>query len=373
MGHGLKANIPRGSTSVTRSRDVALIRRLCGLQLPGETLAQSLLPALRRLVPSHSGGVFWVDDNGEITNLYAERLLPPAVMADYYERHHRRASEGFASAFKRRVNDADPVSTRSFSRGEQSSEYFSEVMRKLDAYHILYAVLRAGARPYGQLSLYRGRTDAPYTKKDVEALRSVLHYVSAGLGRQLREDASDAEAESTVVEEHLGVVAHDGSLVSAPESWVVALRLAAAPEVSPRSASHEPADLEAFLNAIWVRMHNGARGQLQFEHRNMRGRFAIHAFRLPDIGGARPDQLGVLIRREEPKTVTLLRGLSGSELSPQQREVALLLAQGLSNREIAEKLGLSLNTAHYHVKQVYARLQVNAREDVGKKLMHSKP
>jgi len=56
-------------------------------------------------------------------------------------------------------------------------------------------------------------------------------------------------------------------------------------------------------------------------------------------------------------------------LSSQQREVALLLAAGKSNREIGEELGLTFNTASYHVKQVYARLEVNERAAVAQKLL----
>jgi DNA-binding NarL/FixJ family response regulator len=56
-------------------------------------------------------------------------------------------------------------------------------------------------------------------------------------------------------------------------------------------------------------------------------------------------------------------------LSPQQREVALLIVAGKSNREIADELGLTFNTASSHVKQVYARLEVNERSAVAKKLL----
>ena len=44
----------------------------------------SLLPSLRELVPSDSAGFFWVDARGEMSNLYAERMLPADVMALYF-------------------------------------------------------------------------------------------------------------------------------------------------------------------------------------------------------------------------------------------------------------------------------------------------
>jgi hypothetical protein len=104
-----------------RARDIAFIRKLCSLGLPAPTLAQSLLPALRDLIGAHSGAVFWVDDKGEMQELYAERMLPPEAMARYYERHYATRSAGFASAFRQRALDAVPVSLHSFDAEEQAS------------------------------------------------------------------------------------------------------------------------------------------------------------------------------------------------------------------------------------------------------------
>ncbi|MET0441850.1 MAG: helix-turn-helix transcriptional regulator, partial [Casimicrobiaceae bacterium] len=64
------------------------------------------------------------------------------------------------------------------------------------------------------------------------------------------------------------------------------------------------------------------------------------------------------------------QAMHGLALSPQQKEVGLLLAQGKSNPEIAGALGVTLNTANYHVKQVFARLQVHHRDDVADVLLH---
>jgi len=76
-----------------------------------------------------------------------------------------------------------------------------------------------------------------------------------------------------------------------------------------------------------------------------------------------------LKRREKPRSLSLVQGSRIAALSPQQREVALLIAAGKSNREIADELGLSFNTASSHVKQVYARLDVNERSAVAQKLL----
>jgi DNA-binding CsgD family transcriptional regulator len=85
---------------------------------------------------------------------------------------------------------------------------------------------------------------------------------------------------------------------------------------------------------------------------------------MADVAGRRADHVGLLIGRSEPHALALVRGTGASGLSPQQREVALLVAGGKSNQEIARALSLSLNTASYHVKQVFARLKVHNRKDV---------
>jgi len=52
-----------------------------------------------------------------------------------------------------------------------------------------------------------------------------------------------------------------------------------------------------------------------------------------------------------------------ADLTPRQREVLDLIAAGLTNAEIGERLGISLDGAKWHVSEVLSRLQVERRED----------
>ena len=350
---------------MTRKRQLALIRKLCGLGLPAQTLAPSLLPALRMLIPAHSAAVFWVDERFEMTGLYAERLLPPAAMAAYYEKHYQDAASGFPKPFRARAAAADPVSARKLSKADQASDYFREVLSRLDAYQILYGVLRDGTRPVGQISFYRGARDPEFGPRDKEMLRGLLRYISLGLRPQPSPARPLAQAEA--VEEWLGIVAKDGTSISAPPNWSRLVRLLAMEKVVPRTAHEELRIVKEFLRHIGASL-DGPDGkpvdQVDAQHDSSWGRFRIRAFRLPDTEGRRRDQVGLLIGRWEPRALALARGTGASSLSPQQREVALLLADGKSNREIASMLGLRLNTASYHVKHVFARLKVHDRDEI---------
>ncbi|SDK27597.1 ATP-binding protein [Streptomyces indicus] len=55
-------------------------------------------------------------------------------------------------------------------------------------------------------------------------------------------------------------------------------------------------------------------------------------------------------------------------LTPREREVAQLVAQGLSNREIAEHLVLSKRTIDVHVEHILAKLGVGSRQDIAARL-----
>jgi two-component system nitrate/nitrite response regulator NarL len=54
---------------------------------------------------------------------------------------------------------------------------------------------------------------------------------------------------------------------------------------------------------------------------------------------------------------------TGIALSEREREVLVLLARGLSNRQIAEELRLSAETVKTHVVRLYRRLGVSTRTD----------
>jgi len=52
-------------------------------------------------------------------------------------------------------------------------------------------------------------------------------------------------------------------------------------------------------------------------------------------------------------------------LTERQREVADLVAQGLTNAEIGDRLGISLDGAKYHVSELLVRLNLERREQIG--------
>ena len=65
---------------------------------------------------------------------------------------------------------------------------------------------------------------------------------------------------------------------------------------------------------------------------------------------------GETTRRRDPSTAT--------ELTPQERQVAGLVAQGMSNREVATQLFLSPRTIDFHLRNVFAKAGVSSRTEL---------
>jgi DNA-binding CsgD family transcriptional regulator len=52
------------------------------------------------------------------------------------------------------------------------------------------------------------------------------------------------------------------------------------------------------------------------------------------------------------------------ELTDRERDVALLVAQGMSNREVAEQLHISRKAVEYHLGNIYGKLAITSRREL---------
>ena len=91
------------------------------------------------------------------------------------------------------------------------------------------------------------------------------------------------------------------------------------------------------------------------------------AILLADIPGVRLAAAGEVadVVLVAPDRVTDLSAPADQDtaLTPREREVLALLAEGASNKEIARRLGISVHTAKFHVGSVIDKLDATGRTD----------
>ena len=94
----------------------------------------------------------------------------------------------------------------------------------------------------------------------------------------------------------------------------------------------------------------------------VRLRAALAAFRalgaVPWAGRAEAElrAAGEAVRRRDPAAV--------EQLTPQERQIAGLVTQGLTNRDIAAQLYLSPRTIDYHLRKVFTKLGIGSRTEL---------
>ncbi|MPY34219.1 helix-turn-helix transcriptional regulator [Streptomyces adustus] len=89
---------------------------------------------------------------------------------------------------------------------------------------------------------------------------------------------------------------------------------------------------------------------------------AARAHRAPGAARTSRTRAAALARRCQGARTPALSGLALGELTARQRQIVTLAAAGLSNREIAEQLTLSIRTVGNHLYGAYARLGAGDRD-----------
>jgi DNA-binding NarL/FixJ family response regulator len=116
------------------------------------------------------------------------------------------------------------------------------------------------------------------------------------------------------------------------------------------SAQHRPRVMQRALSAkaaAYVVKDTSPAMMLEIVHTIARGDYY-----------ADPRLAGAMLRRRSTRTS------EANELSSREFEIVRLIADGLSNREIGNRLSLSEKTVKNHVSHILAKLKVNARSGV---------
>jgi DNA-binding CsgD family transcriptional regulator len=109
------------------------------------------------------------------------------------------------------------------------------------------------------------------------------------------------------------------------------------------------------------RRHVDAREQLRVAH-GLFTEFGMEGF--AERARVELRATGEHARKRDPET-------SDDDLTPQEAEISRLVAQGMTNVEIAAQLFISPSTVEYHLRKVFRKLDLRSRTQLARHVLES--
>jgi DNA-binding CsgD family transcriptional regulator len=356
------------------SKDIAYLRQLCCLGLSKEIVITEFLRAVRLVIPSENNVCttlkppFILDnhilgfDVSEMANLPLEPMayfLTPECMT--------RSAAWFAQ----HPVFTDPSTI--WGRDYYSSDPYNLIWRKLEQHHFLYAPVYQYGKPVALLGLFRPKQHSPFNHHEQALLPQLTPYISHALGT----DNSKTILYSETVSSGMLIMNTNGELLFQSLEAKRLLALASYPILGVTEHVENlktPRDylfrkLKQICGNLDVIFQGKVAAPPSWSFTNSRGQFIFHAHWLDNVNQEPSSMMGINIELHEPQSLKLLRALQKFQLPPVQREVALLIAEGLSNDEICSRLHIKLTTVKDHVRRIFVKLDIDRRETLIPKLL----
>lgn len=250
-----------------------------------------------------------------------------------------------------------------------ASDYYNLIFRPQGVHFPLLAAVGDGdGQALGALSIYRGPNEPRYSAEETRLMASLLPHVAHGM--QSRPDLSVASAESE--DRGLLVVQPPANVLHASSQArnLVHFALDRIPDMSGER------DVDAALAPMLQQLCTSLRDTFTgvptappaISLRSAWGLFILRAYWLESLQPQENGLVGVTIERYEPLQLQLLRNMRASGLTERQRQLCLLLFEGVSIPAAAKRLRISQHTAVDHLKKIYLKLDVHNRDELRSKL-----
>jgi DNA-binding CsgD family transcriptional regulator len=249
----------------------------------------------------------------------------------------------FASLAARRV-PVGILSRATKGRPEHSARY-RDLLAPAGIPYELRAAFAVRGRTWGAVHVARRDDRGDFSERDAAALAAVAGVIADGIRTSLRFDAARRAADTGAPGLVVLNEANEVELVTAPaEELLETLRvplvaLASFARSRRGGAAREPDAVAVPTAAGWVTLHAS----------------------LPE--GEEGGRVAVVLERASSERVTALR-LEAHGVTAREAEIAMLIAQGLTNPEIAERLVLSPYTVQDHIKSLFEKTGVASRQEL---------
>ena len=244
------------------------------------------------------------------------------------------------------------------TRGDpQRSPRYRDLLLPADIPHELRAAFVIRGRVWGAVHIARRAASGPFEQRDVDALAAAAGAIARGIRASLRFDAArrgtGVDAPGLVV---LGPQ-DDVELITPPARELLASLRPDGPDYADDAIATPVLALASFVRGA---PEAGQGGSNVVTVPGSDGWITLHAS-LPGSPG--DGRIAVVLERAGGARSATVR-LEAFGATAREREVATLLARGLSRAELAEALVLSPHTVEDHVKSLYEKLGVASRQEL---------
>ena len=237
-----------------------------------------------------------------------------------------------------------------------TSTRYRDLLEPAGIPHELRAAFVIRGRVWGAVHIARGAQSGPFERRDADALAGVVGAIARGIRASLRFDA--ARRETGVEAPGLVVLGprDEIELITPPARELLA-------SIRPDGAGHTDETvatpvlaLAAFVRATPEEPRSGG-NVVTVPGKD--GWITLHA----SSPGSGDGRVAVVLERAGGARSATLR-LETFGATAREREVATLMARGLSRAELAETLVLSPHTVEDHVKSLYEKVGVASRQEL---------
>ena len=257
----------------------------------------------------------------------------------------------FASLAARRV-PVGILSQATKGRPERSARYRDVLAPAGIPFELRAAFVNRG-RCWGAVHIARREHRLDFTANDAAALASITAAIADGIRNSIRFDAARQPADGSAPGLVVLSPSNDIELITPPaQELLAAMRSPALPTV--------PTPVLALAGFTRTRSHDPARQPDTVAVPTPSGWITLHAS-LPE--GSADGRVAIVLERTASPQTTAIR-LETHGVTAREREIATLLAHGLTNPEIATRLVLSLYTVQDHIKNVFEKTGVSSRQEL---------
>jgi DNA-binding CsgD family transcriptional regulator len=239
----------------------------------------------------------------------------------------------------------------------ESSARYRDLLLPADIPHELRAAFVIRGRVWGAVHIARRAASGPFEQRDADALAAVTGAIARGIRASLRFDAArritGVDAPGLVV---LGPT-DEVELITPPARDLLASMRSDRPAYADDAMATPVLALASFARDA---PEAGQGGSNVVTVPGSDGWITLHAS-LPGPSGDR--RVAIVLERAGGARSATVR-LEAFGATAREREVATLLARGLSRAEMAEELVLSQHTVEDHVKSLYGKLGVASRHEL---------